>query len=328
MKDFNYTGPKAPGDNASAMPDIRGKQLLVGYWQNWGPSGGYQGGLCGAVELKDIPQDYNVVVVSFMTGAGIPTFRPYNQTDEVFRRQVGELNQQGRAVLISLGGADSHIALYKGQEQAFASEIIRLVEVYGFDGLDIDLEQSAVNAADNNTVIPAALKLVREYYAAQGSHFIISMAPEFPYLRVGQKYVPYLVALEGVYDFIAPQYYNQWGDGIDVPGHTPSPIRQDDDLNKEAFLYYLTTALVTGTSGFVRIPADKFVIGLPSNVDAANNGFVTDPAFVKQAFAALAADGNAIRGLMTWSINWDCGANRQGVPYNWSFMKSYKDLIN
>lgn len=328
MKDFNYTGPKAPGDHASAMPDIRGKQLLVGYWQNWGPSAGYQGGLSGAVELKDIPQDYNVVVVSFMTGAGIPTFRPYNQTDEVFRRQVGELNQQGRAVLISLGGADSHIALNKGQEQAFASEIIRLVEVYGFDGLDIDLEQAAIDAADNSTVIPAALKLVREHYATQGSHFIISMAPEFPHLRTEGKYVPYLSALEGVYDFIAPQYYNQMGDGLYVPGLTPPWLAQDDGPRKKEFLYYLTTALVTGTYGFVRIAADKFVIGLPSNVDAANNGFVTDPASVKQAFAALAADGHAIKGLMTWSINWDCGTNRQGVPYNWSFMKSYKDLIN
>ena len=32
-------------------------------------------------------------------------------------------------------GADAHIQLVKGDEQAFANEIIRQVETYGFDGL-------------------------------------------------------------------------------------------------------------------------------------------------------------------------------------------------
>jgi chitinase len=93
------------------MPDIRGKKIFMGFWHNWGPSAGYQGGLTGEVQLEDIPVEYNVVAVAFMKGAGIPTFKPYNQTDVEFRRQVGVLNKQGRAVLISLGGADAHIEL-------------------------------------------------------------------------------------------------------------------------------------------------------------------------------------------------------------------------
>lgn len=110
--------------------------------------------------------------------------------------------------------------MHAGQEQALAAEIVRLVETYGFDGLDIDLEQSAIDLADNQRVLPAALKLVREHYAGQGKHFIVSMAPEFPYLHKNGKYVPYLQALEGVYDFIAPQYYNQGGDGLWVRRRT------------------------------------------------------------------------------------------------------------
>uniref|UniRef100_UPI0025501D63 glycosyl hydrolase family 18 protein n=1 Tax=Enterobacter cloacae TaxID=550 RepID=UPI0025501D63 len=96
------------------------------------------------------------------------------------------------------------------QTEAFAAEIIRLTDRYGFDGLDIDLEQSAITAAENSTVIPAALKMVRSHYQQQGKHFIISMAPEFPYLQAdrGVNYKAYLQNLEGVYDFIAPQYYN------------------------------------------------------------------------------------------------------------------------
>ena len=55
----------------------------------------------------------------------IPTFKPYNQTDTAFRQEVAQLNSQGRAVLLALGGADAHIQLVKGDEQAFANEIIR-----------------------------------------------------------------------------------------------------------------------------------------------------------------------------------------------------------
>ena len=82
--------------------------------------------------------------------------------------------------------------------------------------LDIDLEQSAITAGDNQQVIPEALKIVRDRYKKQGKHFIISMAPEFPYLRTAGGYVPYITALENEYDFIAPQLYNQAGDGLSV----------------------------------------------------------------------------------------------------------------
>lgn len=35
------------------------------------------------------------------------------------------------------------------------------------------------------------------------------MAPEFPYLRTNGTYLDYINALEGYYDFIAPQYYTR-----------------------------------------------------------------------------------------------------------------------
>ena len=58
-------------------------------------------------------------------------------------------------------------------------------------------------------MIPDALKIVRAHFEKEQKHFIISMAPEFPYLRTQGKYVPYITALEQEYDFIAPQLYNQ-----------------------------------------------------------------------------------------------------------------------
>lgn len=268
-------------DDATAMPDISNKKIMMGFWHNWaaGASDGYQQGQCANMNLTDIPEEYNVVAVAFMKGEGIPTFKPYNLSDAEFRRQVGVLNSQGRAVLISLGGADAHIQLKTGDEDKLTNEIIRLVETYGFDGLDIDLEQTAISSANNKTVLPAALKKVKEHYAAEGKNFIISMAPEFPYLRINGAYLDYINALEGYYDFIAPQYYNQGGDGIWVDEITSGKgawLTQNSDAMKEDFLYYLTESLVTGTRGYTKIPPSKFVIGLPANNDAAGSGYVID----------------------------------------------------
>ncbi|WP_300631740.1 glycosyl hydrolase family 18 protein [Pseudomonas sp.] len=330
MKPFKFPAPKSPRDDASLMPSIEGKRILMGFWHNWPsePGNGYQFGQSTNMPLEAVPKEYNVVAVAFMKGHGIPTFSPAGYSDAEFRRQVGVLNKEGRAVLISLGGADAEIVLYAGQEHALANEIIRLVESYGFDGLDIDLEQAAITAGDNRTVIPLALKLVREHYEKSGLHFIISMAPEFPYLNLGREYAPYIVGLEGVYDFIAPQYYNQGGDGVSVPELDPSWLGQNDDARKEDFLYYLTHSIVTGSRGFIHIPPQKFVIGLPANTNAAATGFVISPQDTYNAFKRLDDEGLSIKGLMTWSVDWDAGKDKHGVDYNWGFLTSYKSLIH
>ena len=57
------------------------------------------------------------------------------------------------------------------------------------------------------------------------------MAPEFPYLRTNGTYLDYINALEGYYDFIAPQYYNQGGDGIWVD-ELNAWITQNNDAMK------------------------------------------------------------------------------------------------
>ncbi len=353
-------------DAASTMTDISGKNILMGFWHNWRsePGQGYQQGMFAEMPLTGIHEAYNVIAVAFMKGAGIPTFKPYDMSDEQFRAQVAELNAQGRAVLISLGGADAHIELHAGQEEALAYEIIRLVEVYGFDGLDIDLEQAAITFADNRTVLPAALRMVREHYETEGQHFIISMAPEFPYLRSatrdtpllkeittqfpflkefvafltsfksGGAYLAYIEALEDLYDFIAPQYYNQGADGIWVD-EANLWVAQNDDAHKKEFLYYLTDSLIHGTRGFTKIPANRLAIGLPTNNDAAATGYVINPADVTYALDRLRDEGNPIRGLMTWSVNWDNGISKgsdgdnrddgvsKGRAYNWEFAKRY-----
>ncbi|WP_038886218.1 immunoglobulin-like domain-containing protein [Vibrio rotiferianus] len=308
--------------------------VVVGYWHNWCDGAGYKGGNAPCVTLDEVNPMYNVVNVSFMkvfnTSDGrIPTFKldpNIGLSEQQFIDQIGALNQQGRAVLIALGGADAHVELKTGDEQAFAQEIIRLTDKFGFDGLDIDLEQSAVTASDNQTVIPAALRLVKEHYQQQGKNFLITMAPEFPYLTEGGKYVPYITGLEGYYDWINPQFYNQGGDGIWVEG--VGWIAQNNDALKQEFIYYISDSLSNGTRGFHKIQHDKLVFGIPSNIDAAATGFVQDPQDLYDAFDQLKAQGQALRGVMTWSVNWDMGTDKNGQAYGEKFVKDYGPFIH
>ena len=309
--------------------------IVVGYWHNWCDGRGYQAGNAPCMTLKETNPMYNVVDISFMkvydTAEGrIPTFRldpTVGLSEAEFIEQIKELNAQGRSVVIALGGADAHIELKRGDETAFADEIIRLVEVYGFDGLDIDLEQAAVTAADNQWVIPEALKMVKDHYRTQGKNFLITMAPEFPYLKAGDKYIPYLERLEGYYDWINPQFYNQGGDGVWVDEEN-AWITQNSDAMKEKFIYYISDSLINGTRGFHKIPHDKLVFGIPTNSDAAATGFVKEPQDLYNAFDALKQQGQPLRGVMTWSINWDVGTDAAGTPYNSSFINDYGPYVH
>ncbi|WP_319803640.1 immunoglobulin-like domain-containing protein [Shewanella subflava] len=308
--------------------------VVVGYWHNWCDGAGYKGGVAPCVDLAAVHPMYNVVNVSFMkvfnTADGrIPTFKldpTIGLSEGEFTAQIAELNQQGRSVLLALGGADAHVEMLNGDEDAFAAEIIRLTDLYGFDGLDIDLEQAAITAADNQTVIPAALRMVKDHYRTEGKNFLITMAPEFPYLTQNGHYVPYLRGLEGYYDWVNPQFYNQGGDGLWIDG--VGWIAQNNDNLKEEFIYYISDSLINGTRGYYKIPHNKLVFGLPTNNDAAATGFVSQPQALFNAFDALKAQSQPLRGVMTWSVNWDMGRSASGQQYNEAFVKTYGPYIH
>ncbi|AUB31448.1 glycosyl hydrolase family 18 protein [Spiroplasma floricola] len=317
-------------EKANSYTQMKDNQILIGYWHNFDDATGYQGGNAKYIDLTQVPDQYDVIQVSFFKSYGdgqIPTFIPLvathpemnqDQKDDFFANEIEQLHKKGKKVVLSLGGADAHINLYENQKDEFVAEILRLVDRFGFDGVDIDLEQSAIDAADNQNVIPQALIEVKETLAKKNREFIISMAPEFPYLKVnkiGASYITYLEKLEGYYDYINPQFYNQAGDGINVQEEDRQELGlniywlpQNNNELKSEFLYLIAKYIVEGKDNFYQIDADKLLWGLPSNEDAAANGQIQKDD-IKDATQYLVDKDIYLKGLMTWSINWDKNSN-------------------
>jgi chitinase len=293
--------------SAFSLPE----RVLVGFWFGWAPQ----------LSMYDIPPEYNVVCVAFFEpdDGGMPRFVPTIPAQEL-KSGIAYLRSRGTVVLLSLGGAHQGVAIKTADRAVFRQEVINAIETYNFMGIDIDLEGRSITAANNQTVVPSVLRELKEEYQSQGKPFFITMAPEFGKLRgPNATYQPFFSGLGNSYDLVMPQYYNQGLDGIWSNTYNRYISQNNDELKGE-FLYELTSAIINGQSNYIQIPAKKLAIGLPASPEAALNGYVSNPSAVAWALGRLEEDGNAIRGLMTWSIN-------QDAANGYKFSRDYAPLI-
>lgn len=99
-------------------------------------------------------------------------------TKAQFIQDIKDAKAKGQHVIISVGGAEGRIEINsEAAAQRFANGLINIITEYGFEGVDIDLEGSAVTGVD---YIAEALRTVHEHF---GDDFIITMAPETYYIQ-------------------------------------------------------------------------------------------------------------------------------------------------
>ncbi|RAJ30360.1 chitinase [Kitasatospora sp. SolWspMP-SS2h] len=292
----------SPSASTSTPPPVTGlpKHALTGYWQNFDNGATVQ-------RLRDVQSAYDIIAVSFAdattTQGGISfTLDPALATklggysDADFKADIAAKHAAGKKVVLSIGGQNGAISVGNATAATnFANSAYALIQQYGFDGIDVDLE----NGVDP-TYMAQALHTLQ---SKVGSGFILTMAPETigMYSTAG-AYFQLALNTKDILTVVNTQFYNSGGmNGCDGKVYTQGTID------------FITAQVCTHIQGGLR--PDQVGIGVPASTRAAGGGYVNSTV-VNNALDCLATGNHCgsfvppakwptIRGAMTWSTNWD-----------------------
>ncbi|MFE2598001.1 chitinase [Streptomyces sp. NPDC059396] len=255
-----------------------------------------------------------------------------------FKAAIKAKQAAGKKVLISIGGANGQVQLATtAARDAFVSSVSRIIDEYGLNGLDIDFEGHSLSLNTGDTdfrnpttpVIVNLISAIKTLKAKYGPDFVLTMAPETFFVQLGYQfygsgpwggqdpragaYLPVIHALRDDLTLLHVQDYNS--------GPIMGLDNQYHSMGGADFHIAMTDMLLTGfpvagdtTKVFPALRPDQVAIGLPASTQAGNGH--TSPAEVNKALNCLTKKTDcgsyqthgtwpALRGLMTWSINWD-----------------------
>ncbi len=292
----NVTGTTT-GCTTGSLP----KHLLTGYWQNF---------VNGATPLRisSVPTTYDIIAVAFAEAsatAGAVTFTVDSglssalggYSDAQLRSDIATVHSRGQKVVLSVGGERGSVAVNSSTAATnFANSIVSLMSSFGFDGVDIDLE-NGINA----TYMEQALRNIR---SRTSSSLIITMAPQTIDMQsTGTAYFALALNIRDILTIVHTQYYN-----------SGSMLGCDQQFAySQGTINFMTALACIQLQSALR--PDQVAIGLPASSSAAGGGYVS-PSVVNSALDCLAKRTScgsfvpatawpSIRGAMTWSINWD-----------------------
>ncbi|HEY8941632.1 MAG TPA: glycosyl hydrolase family 18 protein [Cellvibrio sp.] len=304
---------RVPGD-AAALP----KHALVGYWHNFDNGS-------GVIRLADVDASWDVIVIAFVddAGNGNVEFRLDPALNKAqFIQDVAAKRAQGKNIVLSYGGEKGTVTLNNSTNLAnFVNSTAAIINEYGFDGVDIDLESGAgvIHGAPVISNMVSAIKQLDAMYP----DLYVSMAPEHPYVQGGYvaysgiwgAYLPMIDQLRNELDLLHVQLYNNGG--LATPYSAQAyQAGTVDMMVASARMLIEGFPLANGTAGqFKGLRPDQVALGLPSGPRAAGSGQATT-ADINRAVSCLALRTNCgsnvplaaygdFRGVMTWSINWD-----------------------
>ncbi|WP_169797101.1 chitinase, partial [Streptacidiphilus griseoplanus] len=277
------------------------KHAVTGYWQNFDNGATVQ-------RLRDVQSAYDIIAVSFADAdpskPGGITFtldsalasKLGGYTDADFKADIAAKHAAGKRVVLSVGGQNGTISVGDSTAAAnFANSAYSLMQQYGFDGVDIDLE-NGVNA----TYMAQSLHSLA---SKAGSGFILTMAPEtIGMYNTSGAYFQLALAVKDILTVVNTQFYN-----------SGSMNGCNGNVYSQGTVDFITSQVCTHIQGGLR--PDQVGIGVPASSRAAGSGYV-DPSVVDNALDCLAtgthcgsfippAKWPTIRGAMTWSTNWD-----------------------
>jgi chitinase len=284
------------GGGSSGLP----AHVLMGYWQDFTNG-------ATPLTLADVPTSYNLVAVAFGDSDSTPGQVTFSldsglasalggYTQQQFTDDIQTLQARGQKVILSVGGQNGTITVDDAASATnFASSVYSIIQEYGFNGVDIDLE----NGVDPTYMASALEQLESDV----GSSLIITLAPQTVDTQsTGDDYFQLALDIQPILTMINTQYYN-----------SGTMNGCDGNVYAEGTENFITALACTELEG--GLSPSQVGLGLPASASAAGSGYV-DPSVVSDALDCLAAAQNcgsfvppttwpAIRGVMTWSINWD-----------------------
>ncbi|MFF2699570.1 chitinase [Streptomyces cyaneofuscatus] len=290
------TAKPGTGGPGPAVP----KHAVTGYWQNFNNGAAVQ-------KLTDVPADYDIIAVSFADATPTPgqvTFKLdtaglNGYTDAQFRADIKTKQAQGKNVIISIGGELGTVRVDNdASATAFANSVYALMQDYGFNGVDIDLENGL-----NATYMTKAL---RQLSAKAGSGLVITMAPQTIDMQsTSGEYFKTALNIKDILTVVNMQYYN-----------SGSMLGCDGKVYSQGSVDFLTALACIQLEG--GLDPSQVGIGVPASTRGAGSGYVS-PSIVNAALDCLTKGTNcgsfkpsktypSLRGAMTWSTNWDATA--------------------
>lgn len=272
------------------------KHAVTGYWQNFDNGARVQ-------KLRDVQDQYDIIAVSFADSTashGEITFNldpalGYGSVQE-FKNDIAAKQAAGKKVIISVGGEKGNVIVNDSASAArFADSAHRLMEEYGFDGVDIDLEHGI-----NSTWLTQA---IRSLSAKAGPDMVLTMAPQTIDMQsTSTEYFKLALNLKDILTVVNMQYYN-----------SGSMLGCDGRVYSQGSVDFLTALACIQLEG--GLDPSQVGLGTPASTRGAGSGYV-DPSVVNAALDCLAKGTNCgsfkpaktypgIRGAMTWSTNWD-----------------------
>eukprot|EP00037_Helgoeca_nana_P011100 m.99305 g.99305 ORF g.99305 m.99305 type:complete len:392 (+) comp20615_c0_seq1:73-1248(+) len=265
-----------------------------------------------AALLNELHPAYTTVIIAFagFDASGNATIEFNTASWALSPSDVAKLKAGNRTVLLSVGGGDGAV-LSCNAPSAFATtlaaSLFNLVQRYGFDGIDWDIEHRTGDMVACgkviNTVI-ADLKLRMPTMQMSIAPQMTNVDPEVGMISSGFNELVPVVCAEGslaALDFVQPQMYNTW-----------SAVETTAYAQRYAHELAAGFNLTSGGSTFhVTIPGRQLRLGYPSTPKGAGSGYIA-PTEVAAMVANLSAHGLQIAGVMTWSIGWD---QQAGWPF-------------
>jgi chitinase len=323
------TTPPPPGSTTCAVKSKPAGKVLQGYWENWdGAANGVHPGL-GWIPITDSrlrQHGYNVLNAAFPVIRSDGTVLWEDGMDAGVKvatpAEMCAAKAAGATILMSIGGATAGIDLSSSTvADRFVATVVPILKRYNFDGIDIDIETGLTGSGSISQLSTSQANLIRiidGVLAQMPSNFGLTMAPETAYVTGGSvvygsiwgSYLPIIkkYADNGRLWWLNMQYYNgsMYGCSADSypAGTVQGFVAQTNCLN--------AGLVIQGTT--IRVPFDKQVPGLPAQVGA--GGGYMSPALVAQAWNTY---NGQLKGLMTWSANWDGSRN-------WTFGDNVKAL--